>query len=115
MKTDQMLSAVGETVEYGRQYIEQQKDYIRLEVAEKLAKTTSKLVTMAVVSFLAIMVLILLSVTIGFWLGSVWDSYALAFLCVTGFYALLAVVFYFFRREMVTNPVLSMIIGEMLD
>lgn len=115
MKPEELLSSVGETVEYGRLYIEQQKNYIQLEVAERLAKTTSQLVTLAVVAFLAIMVVIFLSVAGALFLANVMNSYPLAFLTVTAIYTLAAVLVFYFKKTLVTNPVLTLIIKEMLD
>ncbi|MBK9018133.1 MAG: hypothetical protein IPM82_31080 [Saprospiraceae bacterium] len=35
----------GETFEYARQYMKQQGDYVRLEAAERISKTTSAMMT----------------------------------------------------------------------
>ncbi len=115
MKTDELISSAGETVEYASQYIQQQIDYLRLETAGKIAKTISNLITVGVVAVLILMVVLFLSVAFAFFLGTLLDSYALAFLCVAGFYALAAISFIYFKRMMITNPVLNMIIKNMLD
>lgn len=115
MKPEELLSSVGETVEYGRLYVEQQKDLIQLEVAERFAKTTSQLVTLAVIAFLAIMVMIFLSVAGAFFLADAMNSYSLAFLTITAIYTLAAVLVFYFKKSLVTNPILTLIIKEMLD
>jgi len=113
--TEELLENVGETSEYARQFAQKQYDYIRLVVAERTAKVASTLVTVIAVTFFAILVIIMLSLTLGFYLGNLMKSYPLGFLTVTGFYLVLALVVYSMRRQIVTNPILTMIIKAMLD
>lgn len=115
MTTEELLSASGETVEYAKIYIEQQADYLRLETSKRLAKTTSGIVTVAVMAFLGFMVILFLSVSIGFFLGSLWESYGLAFLFLTGIYALVAILIYSFKDRIVTRPIISLVVENMLD
>ncbi len=115
MKTKQLLSSVDETVEYAKIYLEQQVDYFHLEASKRMAKTTSHLVTLAIISFLAFMVILFLSVALGLLIGQAWGSYGLAFLLITGVYALAAILIFFFKKQIVTNPLTKMIISEMLD
>jgi len=115
MKAEELLTTAGETVEYAKIYIEQQKDYFRLETSKRLAKTTSNLVTVAVLAFLSFMVLIFLTIAIGFLLGSYFGSYGLAFLGLTVFYLILSILIFYFKKQIITNPILTLIIREMLD
>ena len=115
MKTEELLSSTGETFEYARIYAEQQKEYLRLEVSKRIAKTTSALVTVAVISFFAFMVILFLSISVGFLLGNLWGSYGVAFLLLTGIYALAAILIYFFKKRLITNPIVSLIIKDLLD
>jgi len=115
MKTEELISSAGETLEYGKMYVEQKMDFYRLETSKRLAKTTSNLVTVAVIGFLAMMVIIFLSIAGGLLLGDLLGSYGLAFLVITGIYLLAALGIYFFKKEIITNPILSLVIKEMLD
>lgn len=115
MKTEEFLSSAGETLEYGKMYIEQKVDFYRLETSKRLAKTTSNLVTLAVIGFLGMMVVLFLSLAVGILLGDFLGSYGIAFLVVTGIYLCAVLLIFFFKREIITNPILSLIIKEMLD
>ena len=115
MKTEELLQSTGETFEYARQYVQQQKELIKLEIAEKTAKTISSLVTIAVLAFLAAIFLIMLSIALGLWLGEMWGSYGAAFLIVAAVYGILGGIVYFFQQSGVTNPILNKILSEMLD
>lgn len=115
MKTEDLLNTAGETFEYGRIYLTNQKKMIRLEVAEKMAKTTSSLITAMVMGFFLSLFTIFFSIAIGFWLGKIWASYPLAFLAVTAFYGVLGGLAYIFRTSLITNPVLVLILTTILD
>ena len=115
MKTEELITSTGETIEYAKIYIEQQKEFFRLETSKRLAKTTSNLATVGVLAFLAFMVIIFLSLAIGLLLGSYWGSYGLAFLVVTFFYLISAVLIFYFKKQIITNPIITLVIREMLD
>jgi hypothetical protein len=113
--TDQIMLSAGESIEYARQYLKQQGDLVRLEAAERISKTTSALITAIVITFIAVLVVIMLSIATGFWLGNLWGSYAKAFFAITGIYALLGVIIYFFKKQLVTNPVLDFTLDAFFD
>ncbi len=110
-----MFQAAGETVEYARQYIEQQGELIRLEAAERMAKVMSSFVTFLVLAFFVVLVLVMLSVAAALWLGKLLESYAAAFLIVAVVHAILGVLMYTFRNRLITNPALGVMLGAFFD
>lgn len=110
-----VLQQAGESFEYANQYVQKQIALFKLESAERIAKATSSLITLAVLFLLATLVIIMLSISLGIWLGTVIESYAGAFLMVTGVYALVGLLILFFKKEFVTNPVLSKILESFFD
>lgn len=112
---DNVLQQAGESFEYANQYVQKQIDLLKLESAERVAKVTSSLITLAVLFFLATLVFIMLSISLGFWLGKVVGSYATGFLIVTGIYTLLGLIVFFFKKVFVTNPILSKVLESFFD
>jgi len=115
MKTEELLSSAGETFEYARMYLEQKGDYLHLEASKRVAKTTSNLVTLAVIAFLSFMVILFLTLSIGFFLGSMWGSYGLSFLIITVFYAITAIVIFIFKKQFITNPIIALMVKHLLN
>ena len=113
--TETMLESAGETAEYARQYLKLQLDYFRLDAAEKMAKVGSSLIATLAIATLALLALLMLTVAAGFYLGQLWHSYALGFLCVAGFYAFLAILVSLFKDRWLTNPILTRIIRSLFD
>lgn len=112
---EEVLQTAGETFEYANQYVQKQIELFKLESAEKVAKSTSSIITLAVIGFLATLVTIMLSIAIGFAIGEMVGSYALGFLVITGFYTLVALLVYYFKRQLVTNPILSTVLESFFD
>jgi len=110
-----ILQQAGESFEYANQYVQKQIDLLKLEGAERVAKTTSSLITMAVLFFFAAMVLIMLSLSLGFWLGSLLNSYALSFLILAGIYATVGLLVYFFKNQLLTNPILTQVLQSLFE
>ncbi len=115
MKTEEMLSSAGETFEFARAYVEQQRDYIRLETSKRLAKTTSNLATLLIIAILGFMVFLFFCIAVGLLLGNLWGSYAMAFFFVTGVIALTTFLIYFFKDKIITNPIVALIVRDLLD
>lgn len=113
--TETFLETAGETAEYVRQYVKLQADYLRLDVAEKMAKAAATLVSTLVVAALGLLALMMLTLAAGFYLGTLWSSYPLAFLAVAGFYILLALLVLAFKERLLTNPLLTTFIRSFFD
>lgn len=107
---EDILQNVGETIEFANQYLQREIALLKLDGAEKVAKSTSAIITLGVIGFLVGMVFIMLSLAIGFWLGDIMNSYAQAFFVITAVYAFLAFIVYFFRKTLVADPVLAIIL-----
>ena len=112
---DELLASAGETVEYAKQYLKLQGDYIRLEAAERISQTTSAIVTAMVLGVFSLLVLIMLSLALAFWIGGKTGSYAQAFLLVSAAYGLMGGLLYLFRRVLITNPTLKLVLNAFFD
>lgn len=115
MEQNNILSSTGETLEYAKIYMEQQAEYLQLEIAGRTAKVTSNILTIGVISILVLLTIVFLSFALGFYLGDVFESNALAFLCVGGIYIILTVLIVVFKETIITNPILSSVIKDIID
>lgn len=107
---DGVTETAGEAYGYAKAYIEQQLEYTKLDIAERLSIAISSAITAIVVVQLAFFVAGFLSIALGIYLGQRMGSYAQSFLIVGGIYAAITFIIVLFRRPLVTNPVVSRII-----
>ena len=104
------MESTGEAYGYVKAYIEQQVEYAKLDVAERISTAISSAITTIVVLQLVFFFCGFLSIALGIYVGQRMDSYVKGFLLVGGIYALFTIVLIIFRRPLVTNPVVSRII-----
>lgn len=111
--TEDFMEATGELLAYVKEYVNDRIEYIKLDVAEKTATTTSSVVTILVLSVVGILALVFGSTALGLFLGERLDSYALGFAIVFGIYVVVGLALYFLKNQIVTAPVLTAIIKKM--
>lgn len=104
------MESTGEAYGYVKAYIEQQVEYAKLDVAERISTAISSAITTIVVLQLVFFVCGFLSIGLGIYLGQQMDSYVKGFLTVGGIYTIFTISIIIFRRPLVTNPVVSRII-----
>lgn len=104
------MESTGEAYGYAKAYMEQQIEYAKLDIAERLSTSISSAITTIVVIQLVFFVLGFFSFALGVYLGQVLDSYVKGFLAVGGIYTVLTLAIILLRRPLITNPILSRII-----
>ena len=81
------------------EYFDARLSLLKLEAFEKTARVTAALFSSVVVALLAFFLLFFLSLSAGFYLSVVFESNALGFLAVTGFYLILFALVLFRKKE----------------
>ncbi len=105
--TKDLFQSAGETFAYLREYLHLQLDLLRLGLAERIAKVASALVSVLVLVIFALSGLLMATIALALFLGQRWDSYALGFLAIAGFYFVLVAVMAVFKERLITNPILG--------
>ncbi len=95
------------------EYFDARLKLLKLETFEKIAKVTAVLFSSLVVALLAFFLLFFLSMSLGFYLGKIFDSMALGFLSVTGLYLILFMLVLFMKKDLMENFLIERIIGEL--
>jgi len=114
-KQEDFLQSVGESFEYANQYVQKEIDLVKLNFAEKVAKSSTSIITIFVFGFFATIVVIMLSIAAAFALELVLGSFSLAFLLVALFHLVLTLLIYLLREKLVTNPILSSLLKDFFD
>ncbi|MFK7932646.1 MAG: phage holin family protein [Saprospiraceae bacterium] len=109
---DYLMESMGETTAYVQQYIEQKIEVTKLEAAEKSAMVISELVTGIMLVMIGTIVILLGIITIGLFLAQWLDSYPIAFLSLTIFFAIIGIILWIFRRTLITNPVVGAVVNR---
>ena len=88
---------------------------LKYDIYEKSAKLSATLFSSLVIAMLASMMLLFLSLALGFYLGSVFDSYGTGFLVVTGIYLAILLPFILFRKSWIEKTIINRIIEQLTE
>lgn len=88
-----------------REYLDLNIEYAKLTAAEKVAVLLTATASVLVVGVLGILIFFFVSLAAVYWLARAGMSVALAFTIMAGFYVLLLVLFYIFRKQLVLDPI----------
>ena len=77
--------------------IEARLELAKIEIKEEVAKTGARIITGIVLAFLALMIVIFLSVSLATWFNYLLDSVYLGYVIVTAFYLLVLVLLIVFK------------------
>ncbi|OSZ81482.1 hypothetical protein CAP36_09700 [Chitinophagaceae bacterium IBVUCB2] len=81
----------------------------KLKAAGKISETVSSLISLIAIIVLAAASLIILSFGAAFWIGKELDNTSYGFFIVGGFYALIGLLVYFFRKDLIKEPLSNLI------
>ena len=96
-------------------YLSARLKLIKYEVYEKTAKIAATLFSSLVIAMLASFLLFFLSITLGFYFGSLFNSNGTGFLVVTGFYLILLIPFLFFRKNWIEKIIINRLIEQLTE
>jgi hypothetical protein len=105
-----MLNEIDDLRKDLREYLEVKVDLVRLHLAENLSRILSNMASSAIIGYLLFLIIMFLSLTAGYFIGSRLNSTELGFLCVSGFYVMLLIIFLLLRKKIVEKPVVRTII-----
>jgi hypothetical protein len=95
-------------------FIETKATLWKLKTIESLADVSGELVSGLAMIMLVSFVLILVSIGVALWIGYLVGRSYLGFFIVGGFYALVALVVFARRRQMLKDPFSNMLIRKIL-
>lgn len=122
-----------EVIEEGKEIIEEKKELIedlfekveeyvktnvqlaKLKATDKVADIIASLVAQALIVILGFFFFLMLNIGIAFWLGNLLGQTHYGFLIVAGFYALLGVLLFAFRKTIIKTPISNSIINKILN
>jgi hypothetical protein len=95
------------------EYIEDKVDLVKLKTASKTGTAISGAIVALVTARLGLFIIIFLSLSAAYAIGEATGKSYLGFLCVAGFYILLAVLLIVFKEKMITMPIINSLLKKM--
>ncbi|MFT3746991.1 MAG: hypothetical protein QM768_01685 [Agriterribacter sp.] len=95
-------------------YIEAKAELWKLKVADRTTEATTSIATQLILIFIAIMALTLINIAVAILIGKWLGELHYGFFIVAGFYILLGIIVYAFRKQIIQTPLYNVIINKIL-
>ena len=112
---DEQSGLIESLIEKGEQYGKTTLELIKLKTLDKSADVISNMVSWAIVIVFVVLFFLILNIGVALWIGELLGKSYYGFFAVSGFYAILAIVFIIFRKQFVKNPLNNSIINQVLE
>lgn len=103
---DQNIETIGQLVEALKQYIGLQREYIKLDVIEKVVRLITAITLTAVLALFLLLIFIYLSFAAAYALAPLVGT-AWAFVFVAAFYLVIFLLLMAFRKQWIERPVVK--------
>ena len=114
LSSDKNVETIAQLAEIVKHYLGLQKEYLKLDVIDKIVRLLTFAVLVVVFSVLLVAVLMYLSFAIAFWLASYMGT-ALAFLVVGGIHLLLIIIVFIYRKKWIEKPLVRFLANLLLE
>lgn len=111
---DRNIETIGELVETVRHYVGLQKEYLKLDLIEKVVRLVTVLSLTFVLAMTLLLALIYVSFAVAYALSNVMGLVG-AFICVAAFYVLIFLVLFLFRHQLIERPVVRFLAGLLME
>ncbi len=112
--SDKNIETIGQLVELLKHYIGLQKEYVKLDVIEKIVKLIKALAIVTAGIAIAALIVIFLSFAFVYAIEPLF-GFAGAYCIVAAFYLLLFIVFVLFRKNIIERPLVRFLTSLLLD
>lgn len=112
---EEQTELIDELIEKGHQYGQTTLKLMKLKTLDKTSDVLSNIVSWLPVFIMALLFFIILNIGLAIWLGEIFGKIYFGFFAVAGFYALITLVCWMFRKPLLKNPIDNSIINQVLN
>lgn len=98
-----------------KQYVNTRYELLELKALDKMSVIGSEITAIILIALFGFLFIAFISAAVGFYLSSVIGDRYSGFFIVGGFYFIVGLVFWFFRKTIVSRPMKNMIVKELFD
>lgn len=104
-----------EAKEMAEEYVEDRLLLLKLQTTEKVAKASSFIVIALAVSFISLILMMIVSFIIGYYLSQAVGSYPAGFAILAGIYVLLIFLLLYFNKKFIAKKIADSVVKFSLD
>ena len=100
--------------EKAEEYVKTNIELAKLKIIDKVADVVGAIVTQLAIVLVIFFFFLMINMGIAFWLGTIMGSTHAGFLVVAGFYFLVGILIFIFRKSILKTPISNSIISQFL-
>lgn len=97
---------------YIKEYFETRFNLASLAIREKISEVVSSMAAAFILGLFLIFIFLFAGIGTALWLGDYFESSAIGFFCVTGFYGVITLLLFFNRNKWIKEPIIDAIIKK---
>ncbi len=105
---------IGTLYNKAEQYSKTSLELIKLNVIDKSSDVISSLAVIVSLSLILAVFSLFFNIGIALLLGKAFESYAIGFFIVSGFYLVVAIVVYIFRKSLIKIPIDTIVVAKLM-
>lgn len=98
-----------------KKYTEDSIELYKLQAIDRTAVILSSIASRSALALIVVLFTLFLNVGISLYLGTLLGAIYLGFLVLSGFYVIIGVIVYFFKKEMIEKPIANLVIGALMQ
>lgn len=111
---EEQTELIDELIDKGHDYGKTTLNLMKLKALDKTSDVLSNLISWLPVFIAVTLFFLILNIGIAIWLGDLFGEMYYGFFTVAGFYAILTLICWGFRKSMIKNPLNDSIINQIL-
>ena len=96
------------------QYSKTSFELLQLNTINKISDVISSLSVVISISIIVAMFTLFINIGISLYIGKLLNDYAMGFFLVSGFYFIVAIIVYLFRKSLIKIPIDNLIVSKLL-
>ena len=96
------------------QYSKTSFELLQLNTIDKISDVISSLSVVISISIIVAMFTLFINIGISLYIGKLLNDYAMGFFLVSGFYFIVAIIVYLFRKSLIKIPIDNLIVSKLL-
>lgn len=111
---ENIATNLGKLYDKAEQYSRTSMELIKLNAIDKSSDVISSLAVVTTLAFIVAIFTLFINLGLALLIGSALGDYAMGFFIVSGFYVLVGIILYIFRKNLIKIPIDNIVVGKLM-
>lgn len=111
---ENIATNLGKLYDKAEQYSRTSLELIKLNAIDKSSDVISSLAVVTTLAFIVAIFTLFINLGLALLIGNALGDYAMGFFIVSGFYVLVGIILYVFRKNLIKIPIDNIVVGKLM-